>query len=121
MNDNEKNFIVSKIKTQYTEKEYTELDALRKLDCKAKKPALIFTYIFGSFSAIILGAGMSLITTDIGKIIGINNPFTFGVVIGIIGLGLSISNYPIYKYILNLRKKQFADEVIALSNKILNA
>ncbi len=121
MNDNEKNFIVSKIKTQYTEKEYTELDALRKLDCKVKKPALIFTYIFGSFSAIILGAGMSLITTDIGKIIGINNPFTLGVVIGIIGLGLSISNYPIYKYILNLRKKQFADEVIALSNKILNA
>ena len=120
MHDNEKNFIVSKIKTQYTEKEYTELDALRKLDSKAKKPALIFAYVFGSFSAIILGAGMSLTTTEIGKTIGINNSFTLGVVIGIIGLALSISNYPIYKYILNLRKKQFADDVIALSNKILN-
>ena len=32
-------FIIQKIRTQYTEKEHTELDALKELDAKVKKPA----------------------------------------------------------------------------------
>ena len=42
------------------EKEFTELDALRALDARVKRPANVFAYAFGSVSAIIMGAGMSL-------------------------------------------------------------
>ena len=53
MNKNDKDFLVQKIRTQYTEKENTEFDALRKLDAKVKRPANVFAYTFGSISALI--------------------------------------------------------------------
>ena len=73
MNRNDKDFLVQKIRTQYTEKESTELDALKKLDHKVKRPANVFSYVFGSISAVIMGAGMSLVMTDIGGTVGIEN------------------------------------------------
>ena len=62
MNNNTQNYMVEKIRTQYIEKESTELDALRELDAKVKRPANIFAYVFGSISAIIMGSGMSLVS-----------------------------------------------------------
>lgn len=55
MNRSDKDFLVQKIRAQYTEKQATELDALRKLDAKVKHPANVFAYIFGSISALIMG------------------------------------------------------------------
>ena len=48
MNKNDKDFLVQKIRTQYTEKENTELDALRDLDRKVKRPANVFSCVFNS-------------------------------------------------------------------------
>jgi len=120
MNENDKDFLVQKIRTQYTEKESTELDALRALDRRVKRPANVFSYVFGSISAIIMGAGMSLVMTDIGTTVGIDNPMMPGIVIGMIGLVLAIANYPIYKNILTSRRRKYADEIIALSDKIMS-
>ena len=120
MNQKEKEFIVQKIRTQYTEKENTQLDALKELDKKVKRPANVFAYIFGSISAIIMGSGMSLVMTDVGTIIGITNPMFPGIIIGIAGMILALLNYPIYKKILNFRKKKYADEIIKLSDNIMN-
>lgn len=120
MNKNDKDFLVQKIRTQYTEKENSELDALRELDREVKRPANIFSYIFGSISAIIMGAGMSLVMTDIGATVGIENPMVPGIVIGVIGMVLAIVNYPIYKNILGCRRKKYADKIIALSDKIMS-
>ena len=64
MNQNDKDFLVQKIRTQYTEKEHTQLDALKDLDKKVKRPANVFAYIFGSIGAIIMGSGMSLVMTE---------------------------------------------------------
>ena len=61
MNKNDKDFLVQKTRTQYTEKENTELEALRELDRKVKRPVNIFSYIIGSISALIMGTGMSLV------------------------------------------------------------
>jgi len=120
MNKNDKDFLVQKIRTQYTEKENTELDALRALDRKVKRPANVFSYVFGSISAIIMGAGMSLVMTDIGAMVGIEKPMTPGIVVGVIGLVGAIANYPLYKSILSSRRKKYADEIIALSDKIMS-
>ena len=64
-------FIVQKIRTQYTEKQHTELDELKALDTKVKKPAHVFAYTYGSLSAIVMGSGMSLVMTEIGTMIGL--------------------------------------------------
>lgn len=60
MNNADKEYLVQKIRTQYTEKEYTTLDELKDLDKKVKRPVNVFSYTFGTVSALILGAGMSL-------------------------------------------------------------
>jgi len=119
MNRNDNEFLVQKIRTQYTEKAYTELDELKELDTKVKRPANVFAYIFGGIAAIIMGCGMSLVMTDIGAMIGVNDPMVPGIVIGVVGMIMAIINYPIYKSVLNSRKKKYADKIIALSDKIM--
>ena len=119
MNKNDQEFLVQKIRTQYTEKESTELDALRELDAKVKRPANVFAYVFGSISAIIMGCGMSLVMTDIGATVGISDPMLPGIIIGIAGMFMAIINYPIFKGILSARRKKFADKIIAISDKIM--
>ena len=120
MNKNDQAFLVEKIRTQYTEKEATELDALRELDSKVKRPANVFGYTFGSIAAIVMGAGMSLVMTDIGATVGISEPMLPGIVIGVVGMLMAIVNYPICKKILASRKKKYADEIIAISDKIMS-
>ena len=120
MNKNDQAFLVEKIRTQYTEKEATELDALRELDSKVKRPANVFGYTFGSIAAIVMGAGMSLVMTDIGATVGISDPMLPGIVIGVVGMLMALVNYPICKKILASRKKKYADEIIAISDKIMS-
>ena len=120
MNKNDQQFMAQKIRTQYMEKEPSELDALRKLDSKVKRPANVFAYTFGSISAVVMGAGMSLVMTDIGAVIGITSALVPGIAIGVVGLGMSLLTYPIYKGILNSRKKKYGAEILKLSDKIMN-
>lgn len=116
--NNEQEYLVQKIRTQYTEKQHTELDELRELDRKVKAPANTFAYGFGTLSALIMGCGMSLIMTDIGQTIGMTSPMTPGIVIGLVGMAMAIVNYPIYKGILTGRRKKYAQQIIALSDRI---
>ena len=116
--NNEQEYLVQKIRTQYTEKQHTELDELRALDRKVKMSANAFAYGFGAVSALIMGSGMSLIMTDIGQTIGMASPMTPGVVIGLAGMVMAIANYPIYKGILTGRRKKYAQQIIALSDRL---
>ena len=120
MNRNDQQFMAQKIRAQYMEKTASELDALRELDAKVKRPANVFAYIFGSISAIVMGAGMSLVMTDIGATIGITSALVPGIAIGVVGLGMALLTYPMYKGILNSRKKKYGAEILALSDKIMN-
>ncbi len=120
MNKNDQQFMAQKIRTQYMEKESTELDELRELDRKVKCPANVFAYVFGSIGAIVMGGGMSLVMTDIGTTIGVSDPLIPGIVIGVIGMLMAIANYPIYNGILQGRKKKYADKILELSEKIMN-
>ena len=119
MNKNDQEFLVQKIRTQYTEKEHTQLDSLKELDKKVRRPANVFAYIFGSISAIVMGGGMSLVMTDIGNTLGIENTMLPGVIIGFVGMLAAIINYPIYSKILSSRRARYADEIIAISDRIM--
>ena len=121
MNKNNPQLMAQKIRTQYVEKEASELDALRALDAKVKRPANVFAYVFGSISAIIMGAGMSLIMTDMAELLGLGiDPMIPGIVIGVVGMAMALVNYPIYKAIMKSRKSKHAAEILRLSDKIMN-
>ena len=119
MNKNDQQFMAQKIRTQYMEKQPSELDTLRALDSKVKRPANVFAYVFGSIAAIVMGTGMSLVMTDIGSIIGVNDTMLYGIGIGVVGMVMALINYPIYKGILGSRKKKYASDILALSEQIM--
>lgn len=121
MNKNDQQFIAQKIRTQYMEKEEksTDLDKLKALDSKVKRPANIFGYTFGTISALIMGSGMSLVMTDIGEKLGLGDMMVPGIVIGVVGMIMALVNYPIYKKLLGTRKQKYSKEIIELSEKII--
>lgn len=121
MNHTQQNELVEKIRAQYTGKNPSQLEALKGLDRKVKRPANILAYSFGTLSALIMGAGMSLIMTDIGASIGVSSPEVPGLIAGIAGMLMAIANYPIYKGFLKGRHKKYAAPIIALSDEIMSA
>ena len=119
MNRNDLSFQAEKIRAQYEKKENTEMDALRALDAKVKRPVNVFSYVFGSISAIVMGAGMSLVMTEVGAAVGIASAMPIGIAIGVVGLALALINYPLNKAMIRSRKKRFAPQIMELSEKIL--
>lgn len=119
MNQNDQNFLVQKIRTQYTEKEHTQLDDLKALDRKVKRPANILAYSFGTLAALVMGSGMSLVMTDISEKLGLANPMPLGLAVGIVGMVMAIATYPIYKKVLNSRRRRYAAQMIALSDRLM--
>ena len=110
---------VLNIREKYLPQEESKLDELKRLDAKVKQPANVFAYTFGTISAIVMGAGMSLVMTDIGTIIGLATTMAPGIAIGVVGMGMALCTYPIYKKILNDRKKKYAPEILKLSERIM--
>jgi len=118
MNMKDKEFAVEKIRSQYMVTEHTELDALKALDAKVKKPANVFGYTYGSIGAIIMGSGMSLVMTDIGSLLGMAETLVPGIAVGVVGMAMALTTYPIYKKILNSRKEKYAHQIMELSDRI---
>lgn len=118
-NQNDQEYLVQKVRTEYTQKQYSEFDALKALDRRVKAPVNRFAWCFGTLAALILGAGMSLIMTDIGATIGLKTVMLPGLVLGIVGLLMAIVNYPIYQRRMSSRRKKYADQIVALSDQIM--
>ncbi len=122
MNKNDQQFMAQKIRTQYMEKEEksTDLDKLKELDRKVKRPANIFGYTFGTISALIMGSGMSLVMTDIGEKLGLGDMMVHGIVIGVIGMGIVVVAYPVYTRILKKEREKIAPEILRLTEEIMH-
>ena len=121
MNKNDQQFMAEKIRTQYMEKTPSEMDALRALDAKVKRPANVFAYSFGSLSAIIMGAGMSLVMTELAEALGISGDaaMVIGIIVGVIGGVLASLAYPIYNAIVKAKRKKLAPEIIRLTDELM--
>ena len=108
-------FWAEAIAKDYAPKDNSKIIALRKLDRRAKLPAIIFTYSFGILSSLVAGLGMCLAMQVIG---GTMLWSVVGVLLGLIGfIGWGI-NYPIYKKMLEKGKAKYAYEIVELAREI---
>ena len=113
---------VNKISNQYQAQDkapnldkYQELVALDK---KAKRPAKIFGYTFGTISSLVLGTGMCFAMKVIGASISAMMPIGIGIgVLGILGVSL---NYAFYKKLLKKGKNKYSKRILELSNELEN-
>lgn len=120
MNENNEKLTAQKICAEYTEKRQDDVDALRALDARVKRPANILAYTLGCVGALVMGAGMSLVMTDIGETFGVFPHMTVGIAVGIVGMLIAAVNYPIYRAFLSARRKKYAEKILALGNRIIN-
>lgn len=104
------------IANEYAPKDTSEIVALRKLDAKAKRPAVITAYTLGIVSSLVFGAGMSFSMKVIGA--GTAGFVVLGIVLGLLGMAGMGVNYPIYKKLLEQGKQKYAFEILELAKSI---
>lgn len=100
------------IRRQYISRNENKMEQLQKLDDKVKLPGKILASILGIIGSLVMGAGMSLIMVWSDMILGLG--------LSIPGMLVALIAYPIYTLITNSRKKKYADEIMRLSDDIMN-
>ena len=105
---------IERIRAQYEEKQTTKLDELKSLDKHVKRPAQIFAYVYGSIGSLVLGTGMCFAMKVIGS------SMALGIGVGLVGIALTVSTYPIYKQVLKSRKNKYAEQIFEISQNLLN-
>ena len=107
--------LAESIAKDYAPKDNSKIVALKKLDNRAKLPAIVFTYSCGIVSSLVFGTGMCLAMQVIGSRA---TSKVLGILIGIIGIIGCAVNYPIYKKLLEKGKSKYAYEIVQLAREI---
>ena len=114
---------LKRIREKYTPP--TELEdkmaLLRRLDASVTQTAQIVALVLGIIGALILGFGMSLVMTDLAKILGSYKDFAMviGIIIGIVGGILASLAYPIYHAIVKAKRKKLAPQILRLTDELM--
>ena len=114
---------IKRIRKKYvaseTETSESSLERLRRLDASVTKKGTVASIIVGVLSSIVMGAGMSLIMTDIGAFLSEMLALWIGAAVGVVGLvGVALA-YPIYKAITKKERERIAPEVLRISEELL--
>lgn len=122
--ENKQKKTIENILKNYQGEEVTKFDQLKELDKKVKKPANIFGYVYGTIGALILGMGMCAAMNTLPEVIlnTIKNPLLMilGIIIGLVGIAMITSTYFIYNKILKSRRNKYVNEIISLTEELLN-
>lgn len=114
---------IKAIREKYSapEKSEDKMDKLRRLDASVTQKATVVSLVLGIVGALILGTGMSLAMTDIGKIVGLSLRVSLvvGILIGIVGIILVCVAYPAYNSIVKKERKRIAPEIIRLTDELM--
>ena len=114
---------LKRIRDKYTKPTEVEdkMARLRRLDASVTNTAQAVALVFGVIGTLILGFGMSLIMTDLSKILGTYQSIAMpiGIIIGIVGGVLASLAYPIYNAIVKVKRKKLAPEIIRLTDELM--
>lgn len=107
------------IREKYLPPEADKMAQLRKLHHAATAKARAWALTVGILGALIMGSGMSLIMTDLGRLLGIGNPFVPGILVGIAGMVLVVLALPVYHRVLKTTREKNAPEILRLTEELL--
>lgn len=114
---------IKAIRQKYAVREQPEdkMAQLRRLDGAVTQKATAVSLVFGILGALILGTGMSLAMTDIGRQIGLGGEMAIvmGILIGVIGIVLVCVAYPLHNRIIRKEREKIAPEIIRLTDELM--
>ncbi len=103
---------IMSIKRQYEQdKNSDKLERLRYLHSKVKNVSTVAALSLGIVGTLVLGGGMALVLELEQMVVGS--------VIGILGIIILSSAYPVYNLIFKKLKKKHSEEILKLSNELL--
>ncbi|MBP3326856.1 MAG: hypothetical protein J6L77_10610, partial [Coprococcus sp.] len=108
---------IRRIREKYQSKEEDGISKLRKMDAKVSQKATIISLVLGTFGALVMGMGMSLVMTDLGVILGLTGVvrMLIGIFIGLVGIILVALAYPVYSKVLKREREKIAPEILRLT------
>ena len=103
---------VRKIREKYLPKEIDKMEQLRQLDRSVTKKGTIISLILGIVGTLIFGTGMSccLLWEDY---------FIVGIIVGIIGVAIILTAYPVYNFIIKKEREKITPEIIQLTDELM--
>ena len=103
------------------EEKEDKLQQLRRLDASVVQKAKAISLVFGVIGALVLGTGMSLVMTDIGKSIGLGEALSMivGIPMGVLGIALVGIAYPVYNRIIKKEREKIAPMIIKLTDELM--
>ena len=90
------------------------MEKLIRLDKQAERPGTIISIAVGIIGMLILGVGMCCTMVWNSSI----TVFIAGIVVGLIGMGIAGTAFPIYKKVTEKERAKVADQIIALSKEL---
>ena len=105
---------IDSIRRQYISQENSEtkIERLRRLDGLVKNTATIWSLVLGVLGCLIFGVGLTMVLEW--------NILLWGIVVMVIGSIPMMIAYPIYKRILHRGKEKYGEEILRLSEELLN-
>ena len=105
---------IDSIRRQYISQEKTEtkLERLRRLDGLVKNTAIIWSLVLGVVGTLVFGLGLTMILEW--------SIWFWGVALMVVGSVPTAIAYPVYKFALNKGKAKYGEEILRLSEELLN-
>ena len=105
---------IDSIRRQFAPQEQTEtkLERLRRLDGLVKNTAIIWSLVLGVIGCLIFGLGLTMVLEW--------SILLWGIVLMVIGSVPMAIAYPVYKLALNKGKAKYGDDILRLSEELLN-
>ena len=103
---------IESIRRKYLPQEEDKMEKLRRLDKSVEQKATIISIIVGIVGTLIMGFGMCMCIEW--------SEYISGIIIGITGIVVIITAYPIYQYVLKKQRKKITPEILRLTDEISN-
>ena len=112
---------IRKIREKYQPKVEDDMSKLRKLDAEVTNKATMNSLVIGIIGALIMGTGMSFVMTDLGAVFGLqgNTNIVVGIIVGLVGLVLAGTAYPMYVKVLKRERAKAAPEILRLTEELI--
>lgn len=105
---------IEDIRKKYLPKEEDKLEMLKRLDREAEKPGMITSLAVGIIGSLLLGIGMccTMVWSSSAMV------FVLGILIGIMGIVILSTAYPLYKKITKKQREKITGQILALSEEL---
>ncbi len=110
-----------RIRQKYQPQEEDKMTRVRELDTKVTQKSTSVSLVFGIAGVLIMGFGMSLVMTELGVILGMQDMISMivGIFVGLIGIVLLALAYPVYNKVLKKERENVASEILRLTEELM--